>query len=192
MYSNEVVNKELKSLLSQFKDSYKMASESSRNEYMKTLVPGAEIPKTGVIYGDNRVREFESMCDGYRGKMKSIIADVSSDLKDKETEAPSTEAVNSITLLSMRKNVTEDEIDNLLTRYGDNQQAWRTINSIAKDHNIHVFRDHENEGKLSRVNDLEANLDRALSASSAISGHASDGYLSMIAMEIDNVFPVEE
>lgn len=191
MTINEKTNKELKSIISQFKDSYRIACDSSRNEYMKTLSAGARVPKEGILYGNERRQEFESMCAGYRDKALALLNKVLSDLHDKMTEAPSTDAVNSITLLGLRKNISQSEIENLLERYGDNPQAWNTIVSIARDHNISSFGDHPIEGQISDINDLSRSLERVLSTRSAIDGHATDGFLSMVEMQIDEVFPAE-
>lgn len=191
MIINEKVNKELKSIISQFKDSYQIACDSSRNAYMKTLPAGARVPKEGILYGDERRQEFESMCAGYRDKALALLNKVLSDLHDKMTEAPSTDAVNSITLLGLRENISQSEIENLLERYGDNPQAWNTIVSIARDHDIRAFSDHPIEGQISAINDLSRSLERVLSTRSASAGHATDGFLSMVEMQIDEVFPAE-
>lgn len=191
MYSDERANKELKSIISQFKDSYRIACDSSRDAYMKTLAAGAPIPKEGSLYGETFKNEFESMCSGYRDKARKIVEKKLSELREEVTKAPSTEAVNSITLLNMRNNITEAEIDDLLTRYGDNVQAWRTIVSIARDHNIYAFRDNDIDERIAAAESLERTLDKALSAQSAIGGRASDGFLSMVELDIDKVFPIE-
>lgn len=187
MYSNEKANKELKSIISQFKDSYRIACDTSRNAYMKTLSAGAQIPREGFIYGDNFKAEFESMSSGYRDKVREIIGKNLSELREKMTEAPSTEAVNSITLLNMRKDVTENEIENLLSRYGDNHQARNTIVSIARNHGIYNFGDDETTERIADLESLESNLTKSLSASTA-----NDGLFAMMELDIDDVFPVEE
>lgn len=192
MYLDEKANKELKSILSQFVDAYRIVCENSRNEYMKTLAPGAQIPKEGVIYGEDFKKEFDSMCAGYRNKALEIVEKKLSELRDKATEAPSTEAVNSIALLNMRKDITEDEIDNLLTRYGDNAQVWKTLVSIAKEHDIYTFREiNDLDEKVQTLVDLEKNLEKTLSVMSALAGHATESFMSLIAMDIDEAFPIE-
>ena len=177
MTINEKTNKELKSIISQFKDSYRIACDSSRNEYIKTLSAGARVPKEGILYGDERRQEFESMCAGYRDKALALLNKVLSDLHDKMTEAPSTDAVNSITLLGLRKHISQSEIENLLERYGDNPQAWNTIVSIARDHDIHAFNDHPIKRQIEAVDGLARTMERTISAQSANGGHASDGFL---------------
>ena len=191
-FTNQRINKDLKSLVSQFKDGFRIKCDSSRNAYMKTLSPGAPMPLEGRIYGDGNRQEFESECMGYRNKAREILGDYLGDLKKKATEAPSTDAVNTISLLNMRSNITEREIDDLLTRYGDNPQAWRAINSIAIDHDIRVFKDHPVYEEISTVEDLGASLDKAISLQSAESGHASDGYIALVNAQIDGAFPTGE
>lgn len=192
MYLDEKANKELKSILSQFVDAYRIVCENSRNAYMKTLAPGAQIPKEGMIYGEDFKDEFDSMCAGYRNKALEIVEKKLSELRDKTTEAPSTEAVNSIALLNMRKDITEDEIDNLLTRYGDNAQVWKTLVSIAKEHDIYTFRElNDLDEKVQTLVDLEKNLEKTLSVMSALAGHATESFMSLIAMDIDKAFPIE-
>lgn len=192
-FTKQRVNKDLKSLTSRFKDGYRITCESSRNAHMRTLSPGSPMPPQGIIYGDNIRKEFESECSGYRVKAREIIDEALQDLKKKETEAPTNEAVNSITLLNLRKEITENEIDDLLTRYGkDNPQAWRAINSIAYDHGIKVFKDHPVYEEIEAVEALGKTLEKTISLSSAESGHASDGYITLVDEQIDNVFPSGE
>lgn len=192
MTQTEKANKELKSLLSQFKDSYRMACESSRNEYIKTLSPGAPLPKEGIIYGQEKKQEFESMCVGYRDKAREIIAKHLVELKEKATAPPSSDAVNSISMLSMRKNVTSDEINDLLSRYGDNPMCWDTIVSIAKENDIHSFGKHPVKSQIEDLEGLSKTIDKTLSVQSANAGHASDAFVSMMALEVDRSFPVQE
>ena len=191
MYSNEKANKELKSILSQFKDAYRMACDASHKAYVSSLPTGAQIPRDDVIYGENYKAEFDSMCAGFRKKAHEIMDERLSELREKATEAPSTEAVNSITLLSMRKDIPEKEFENLLVRYGDNAQAWKTIVSIANAHGIHSFTTPDIDDKIADVESLDKSLDKVLSLKNAIDGYANDGFLAMVGMDIDNVFPTE-
>lgn len=191
MYSNKTVNKELKTIISQFKDSYNMICDSSRAEYMKTLRPGAQIPREGTIYGEESKAEFDSMCSGYREKAREILDGVVSDLKVRLTDAPSAEAVNAISLLNMRKNVTREEVEDLLGRYGDNPQAWRTIASIASEHGVRGIGESATEEQYRDVLGVRNSLERTLYPSSAMAGHAESGYLSMLGAHIDQVFPAE-
>ena len=191
MNNPKTINKELKDILAKYKDSYKSICETSRAEYMQTLPAGAEIPKEGVIYGDKYKAAFESKCLEYKNDIRKIMNDTINDLKAKATEAPSTEAVNAITLLNMRKNVTKTEIDDMLNRYGDNVQAWRTIVSIANDNDLHDFRQCEVDAQFEQVEGLSRSLENSISANKASQGYAGAGFMSLIEAQIDGTFPAE-
>ena len=191
-YQNERTNKDLKAIMSQFRDSYRSMSESSRMEYMKTLAPGAQVPKEGVIYGDERRSEFETMCRGYRAKASDVIQGAIGDLKKVMTESPSTDAVNTITLLNLRADVTPEEIQDLIGRYGDNVQAYKAIASVANEKGVRGYNlAHPIEIAIRDAEDLERAIERSVSAFSAASGHTSDAFISMIDSQIDSVFPVD-
>lgn len=192
MYQIEKANKDLKTILSQFKDSYRMICDSSRNSFMKTLSPGAPVPREGLIYGNDCLDEFESMCLGYRDRAKEIFDKLISELKDKVTQAPSSEAVNLISLLGVRKDVTKEEIDNLLEKYGDNPQTWKSLVSIAKENGINTYGENDLEVQLREIEDLSKSIEKTLSSSSAQGGHATDGFLAMLSAQIDNVLPIGE
>lgn len=190
-YRASTINKELKELLNTFKDSYRTTCYASRVQYMKTLPAGSQIPKEGVIYGDAEKQQFDLDCKGFRDKAYKILSDAHSELKKEATEAPSTEAVNSLALLNMRKDITETEIEDLINRYGDNPQVWKTIRSIAGENGIRVS-DHPINEQIRNIEGLMHTLNSTLSVASASKGHAGDGFLSMVAMQIDDAFPVEE
>lgn len=191
-FQNERVNKDLKSVMSQFRDAYKSMSDASRLEYIKTLAPGASVPEEGRIYGDDKRAEFESLCQGYRAKVNDIIQGAIKDLKTKVTESPSSDAVNTITLLNLRTDITPEEIEDLISRYGDNVQAYKAITSVAIEKGVKGFDTvHPVEIEIRDAEDLESAIERSLNIASATSGHTSDAFLDMIDLQIDNVFPVD-
>lgn len=181
-------SKELKSIVSQFADAYKMTCDRSWNDYVKTLTPGTMLPPKGRIYGEDKRAEFESLCQDYRVRVDKVLDEVLVGLNRKMTEAPSTEAVNTITLLNMRQNVDEIEIGNLLTKYGDNPQSWKALVDIASAHNIHVWDAHPVEKQIDGIENLRSSLGRVISRTSAEAGHTSDAYISVVCMDIDNAF----
>lgn len=91
----------------------------------------------------------------------------------------------------MRKDITENEVEDLLNRYGDNVQAYSTINSIAKDHGIKVFKDNPIGKDLENVEEVRSLLDKFINYERATSGRTSDGLKSMIELKIDETFPTE-
>lgn len=82
------INKDLKTILSQFVDAYQIAADSSRNVYLRTLAPGSPVPKEGVIYGDDKREEFRSIVDDYREKAFSTVDGVYKTLKTRRPKLP--------------------------------------------------------------------------------------------------------
>ena len=189
-YKNE--NTQIKGIISQFKDAYRTSCEASRNAYMKTLPSGAPIPKEGVIYGDDYKEEFRSMCCGYRARADEIIDGVIARLKKVMTEAPSSEAVNVVSLLKMRNNLSIEEVRDLLDRYGDNPQTWKAISSIANDHELYVG-NHPIYEEMKDVEGLKRSIDKTLTPlnSNYTNTNTRDGFLSILNMQIDGALPTE-
>ena len=186
MMTNTRAKQELKTIVSQFADGYKMTAKASRDAYLKTLAPGARVPEDGRIFGDDKRSEFESACKGYRERVHSVISEYLEELHKQETEAPSPEAVNSITLLNMRQNITEEEVGRLLEKYGENAQAYKAIVDIAGAHDLHIWGAHPVSAQIEGAEALEKELSREISLTSAEGGHASEAFVSVLNMDIDN------
>lgn len=188
VYTMSQANKELKKIMSDFNNAYKTMCAQSRDDYIKTLNPGAPLPQEGALYTEDMKQKFSDECLKYRHKAHEIIDQHINELKKKATDAPSTEAVNSISLLKLRDSITEKEISEMLERYGDNVQAYRAINSIAYAHDIKSFDDHPISEHLERVEALSSSIDKVIAPWNK---NISDAYIGFVSMDIDSVFPEE-
>lgn len=190
-YKTREANKALKAILTQYKESYDASCKSSRDAYIQSLPAGSSIPKEGQIYGTAARDEFNSKCWDLRAEAKRILDDLSGELRDRVAEAPSADAVNTLTLLNMRHDVTENEIADLAKRFDNNPQAWKTLRAIAEQNDIHVLSEHPIETALHQIEDIEQTLDSNLNVFSAERGHTSPGFLAMLETQIDNALPEE-
>lgn len=188
----ENLNKALKDVFARFVKEFEDASRRTRVEFMRTAPAGGIIPEEGKIYGKESREKFEVLCQELRQEVRGLIENEKSIVREEATEAPSVEAVNTITLLNMRKNVTQNDIEDLLERYGDNYQAYKAIASIAKENDIRLFRKHPIEGKLDDLEQLERGLTRVMDITGAESGHISPGFVAIMNMTIDAAIPEEE
>lgn len=184
---------QLKAITKDYADDFKRISERSREERLKTLEPGAKIPASGVLYGDRAKADFKVKADGYRTRANEIIDRELKVLNDKMTAAPSTEAVNTIQLLKMRKNLTEADINPLMERYGDNIQVYDTLRDIAAQHDINSYRLEQNplRAKAEKLTDLRTSINNNLRVERAERGYASDGFISFLNATIDDALPEE-
>lgn len=190
-YQSKKTNAELKALVKQFNEGFRINTEMSRDAHIHTLPTGSKIPEEGKFY-DNATRAlFAGTCEQLRTKAREILDTQLQKIKTEAIESPADDAVNAIKLLSMRKNITEGEVDSLLQRYGDNVQAYKTIVDIAEDHGLHGWARHPIDAQMQDVEDLAGTLDRAFTVSNAEMGRASNGFCSVLDMQIDNVFSAE-
>ena len=181
-------NEEIKRLVSDFADRYKVACESSRAEHMKTLLPGSKVPSDNHLYGEEAKAEFNSIAKGLRDQALALIEKDEKETRAKLTAAPNEEAVKVCTLLKMRDDVTREEINDLISEYGDNPQTYKAITSIAREKNIKGFNLHPVEEHLLALDDMKSSVNRYFSLANAENGHSSPAYVACMNMAIDGTF----
>ena len=192
-YKATKANKNLKSIIQSYKDSYRSLCQSSRTEYLESLPAYSKVPEGERLYTDAARNEFAQRCHGYRHDVEEIINNVLSDLKDEATKAPDADAVNVVSLLKMRDKVSGAELDDLLTRYGkDNPQIWAALKDIGTANGIHTIPDHPVNQAIEDVERLGDSLYRALTCPvSSFASATPDGLFSFIEENIDATFPVD-
>lgn len=190
-------NKGLKVILNDYVSDYNRICEESRRAYVATLAPGAVVPPAGRIYTEDDKQRMEALADGYRNKAATIIDGIMQELKDELTAAPSSDAVNTITLLRMRDEIKPGEVRDLLDKYGDNPQAHKTIISIAMDKGCHLdpFTDytHPAERMGARVEDLKASIENYIDPDKTSNTLANiEGSRAFMDMNIDSALPAND
>lgn len=192
VFKREKANSRLKEIIKDYAAEYKQLSELSRSEYIAKLSPGTSVPYK-VYLSPEYKEQFSDKCMNYRNEVHDIISGLCSDLEGEMTKAPDADAVNAITLLSLRSAITEDEVDLLLSKYGNNVQAYRTIKDIAANKGMKNFKDHAIEEEYKAIQGIGDSLERGLTVHGAEHGtSASDGMLSMWSYGIDEAIPAEE
>lgn len=184
----------LKDITSSYAKDYKDICERSREERIKSLEPGATLPKTGVLYGEDARQSFKVKADTHRAKANELINTELAKLNESMTAAPTTEAVNTLQLLKMRSNVTAADINNLMGRYGDNTQVYDTLLDIAAQHGIREYAYTRNpiRERAEKLNDLKSSINNNLRLERAERGYATDGFISFLNAAIDDALPGEE
>lgn len=181
------VNSELKKIVKNYYEDYDRFCKMSREERLKDLRPGEPAPKANTIYGNHRTA-FDDKAADYRAKAMAIIDSEMKATNKKLAAAPSTDAVNAITLLKMRDNVSREAVSNLLDAYGDNVQAFDTIRDIAKQKGIATLREHPMRVQMENIEAARSNLYRALNADDTARGHNSAAFVQLINSSIDAAF----
>lgn len=176
-------NTKLKSIINDFSEDFLRISEKSRRDYMNSLPAGTKIPEEGHLYTDSAKAEFLERANYHRGKADEILEAYLGYIHESMSEAPSADAVNQLTLLSSRDNITKDEIRLLAEKYGTNYQTYKAIQDVAHKHGI-IIADHALVSQENAINHLKYNIDKSLSPLSA--DGTSKGYYSFLSMAVDN------
>lgn len=124
-------------LYDEYYESYIIASDIAYNTKLRSLNPGEVAPKRGgLFYEDNRASFNDKASDLRNEAMKSIKSALDEIVRYK-TVAPSTDAVNYLMLLKNKTQVTEEEINNALTTYGDNYAVSKALLDLAGEHKLY-------------------------------------------------------
>ena len=186
------INKELKALVNEYRDSYEALRQKSEAKYKTTLQPGATFhPQKGFYYEEERAA-FNSVCDRLREKAHALVDGATLDIMAQNTAAPSTEAVNVVTLLNARQNVSADEIDQLMTKYGtDCPMVYKALHEKAESLGYHDFKPHPIAQAAENVEAMNSLIDRTFGTTAA---ENSNMVVTTAAFNvtIDSAFPAEE
>ena len=181
-------NLRLQQIVDQFGETYRALCEASRAAFMASLRGGDRIPAPGHIYGKEFGEQFSAKCREFMDAAAAIIDEQTAVVREKLVEAPSTEAVNTVQLLALRDELTEEEVDGLLARYGENAQVFKAIVSVSAAKGLRGWKCPLDE-RLEDLNGLLVTLRRTFTLASAEAGHASEGYLAMVKMQINSALP---
>lgn len=188
-------NSELKAIAKDYNDTFKFYSEADYNDKLLALKPGQPAPVKGKLSGVRRERMEEKAAE-CRSKAADILNRELAAVNKKITAAPSTEAVNTISLLAMRdpKTIGPEVINTLLDEYGDNVQSYETIKDIAKQKGIVTDLDginHPLREQQANIEALNRSLCKAFDINYTEAGHDSEGFAGLLNLSIDSAFDPE-
>ena len=190
-YTAQKLNKELKAIASRFEDDFRVSRQASEDAYKKNMKPGQVFHSRPGFYSDEDSKRFAESSEKYKAEAHQLLDEVALTVQDQITRAPSTDAVNSIMLLSNRKDVSSDEIDMLMNKYGkDCPQAYKALREIAESHGYYDFVEDPVSRQAENIMILANSIDRSFDASKA----ASSGTVAQVAgfcANVDQAFPVE-
>ena len=184
-------NYRLKNIIDQFGKDYETACAASLQAFVASSKGGDMLPMPGHIYGNDHKERFEAHCRDVENEAVSIVEEQEAVLSNKLTEAPTADAVNIVQMLALRDDLTEEEVNNLLAKYGDNVQTFKAIVSVAASKGLHNRWTCPQEEKLEDLRALAAAFHRTFTLQSAEVGHASTGFLEMLKLQVDSALHLE-
>lgn len=186
--NNYTANKELKAVLDAFAAEYKAASEASRIAFMQSMKGGDTIPAPGRLYGNDAKEAFDRKCTELRARAAAVMDTLTAEAQAQLYAAPDRECAAVVDVLRGRTNVTQEEVHGLLVKYGYNALTYRAIASAAAANGMKVD-DCPQKVRLDALKELQADLARTITTPSAEVGHATEGFIEMFKMKIDDVLP---
>lgn len=181
-------NFQLKQLVDEFGSAFHTISEASRTALMTSLKGGDMIPVPDKLYGNEYRAQFTDRCREILDAAVAIIDEQTDAIKASMAEAPSADAVNTVQMLALRDDITADEINVVLEKYGENYQAAKAIISVAASKGLRGW-SCSADSRLEDLENLRSVMRRTINATSAENGHASNGYLEMLKLQIDSALP---
>lgn len=166
------LQKEIGELQKEFSVAFNKRAEASRVEKLQSLAPGEMVPASGKIYGEDHRKRFEEQAAEIRHKGFDLIDKARSEINRDISAAPSADAVNALSMLALRSDVSQEEIDALLDSYGSNYQTYKAIRDVAGKHKRHVPT-HTLDQDMTAL-DGETRVVNSLSLTGAESGGAAD------------------
>lgn len=162
----------LRSIQKDFANDFQQTAAESREAVMKVLKPGEAAPDTGKVWGKDARAAFEERAAGYRSKAFAALDAATAAIRSDMTKAPSAEAVAVINALAARSAVAPEEIDAVLSKYGDNYLAYNAIRDIAASCGYHGVEEHPNTGDLREVQSSKSMVSK-MTLTGAEEGHAA-------------------
>ena len=130
------VKEQLKENYKAFATEYKNDLEASYRKKVASTQPGEPAPGRGLT--DPEVKAFKLRANAYRKRADAIIASVKDQIAADVTEAPSSEAVNYITLLSRRERISPYEIEFARNTYGRNFACYAALQETAAKNGVYI------------------------------------------------------
>ncbi len=152
------LQKEIAELQKEALSAFDSISRQSRAAKISALAPGSAVPPEGKIYGDDYRNKFEERAAEIRERGYAAIDKAKAEINKAIATAPTQDAAAALSVLALRSNVSQTEIDALVGQYGDNFQSFQAIRDIAYKHNLSV-----------PANDLEQSIAALASETSAVS-----------------------
>lgn len=183
------IKQDLSKLYHEYIDTYNKFADMAYKAELQKLKAGDRAPEKGGLKTDALRDKFNEKAYDLKAKALNIIDSSIDALRQEKTAPPSVEATNYITLLKTRDDITDHDIDDAISAYGDNYSALKAIHSIAKDKDIKVDVYSAVDTILNGLNEVKANVQRMSAFDAERSNHLAT---TMFDTSLDMSLPSDE
>ena len=192
-YESKELNRKISEAYKHYAFRFKQIKQAHKDNYIKSLAPGAMIPSDSIILLDGEYKELaEKLCSDTKIKVLEQLTRAKELIADEVTAAPTTDAVNIVSLLNMRTDLNQEELDSIYAKYGDNVQIYKALGDIAHKHDLMVNYDNGVEEQSERIDNLIRNANNINVYEAERNNQVADGFCAMRQMDIDATFPTED
>lgn len=185
------LNKELKALLDEYQQRYESQRQASEAKYKTSLKAGETFHEQKGFYYDRDRQTFNNFCEHLKERAHKLIDKAAMEVMAQNTAAPSTEAVNVVTLVNSRQNVPVDEIDQLMTKYGLTcPMVYNALKEKAESLGYRDFRPHPITEEAEGMEAMLRAIDRTFTSASAENSMVAN--TAAYAVTADQVFNTGE
>ena len=140
MISFVELKRKLREILEEYAEKAEFFKETAKETKLKNLGNYQTVP------GDNYLRSFtpedaaafEEAIKPLKESGILLVAEYLEKIQKVRTEAPTSEAVNYVSMLKLKKDITEKDISNAVDVYGNNYIVYESIAAIAHDNEIYI------------------------------------------------------
>ncbi|MCR5769387.1 MAG: hypothetical protein K6G45_13045 [Lachnospiraceae bacterium] len=189
-YERKKLNAGLKEISNKMKSLYNVIRQSSETEYRDSLKPYEMFKPQEGFYSEKHRQEYCDRVNELKAQARDLLADYSEELTKEYTKSPTAEAVNVVNLVNARKEISAEEIDNLMNRYGiDCPMVYNALKEKAISMKYLDFRDHPIKTDYDNMEMLQRDITRLDGKSIEQNPVISFAALNQV---IDMAFPCEE
>ena len=180
---NDVLRDRLKKIYGGYVEEYTRQTNRSRENAAANLKPGGVLPHPmfGGFYTEGERAAFKEYAGGVRAEAKKLIGDALQDIEKEMAKAPSVEAARVLSVLKLKKNVSEEEILAAGKAIDDNFLAYGVLKEIAGDNGFYEIPEHRLTGAASGLMDIQRTFDKCgFETKGELPNPATAGFFNMI------------
>ena len=188
MLETSTLKQKLSELYSKYINVSQQMLDLDYKKKLSELKPGQKAPEQYRFFFPEDREALDEQLGAYREECRALLDDATANVKKLMTDAPSDDAVNYLTVMKLKSDITVNDIENALERYGDNYTAYNAIKGIAIENEIRGIDEHILDGITRGLDDITAQVNRINAVTVEIKG-ASRGSASMFDMMLDMSIP---
>lgn len=178
---------DLKEIYTEYNKVFEKRQEENYRDHINNMDPYERIPKKDELPIKGTARDnLQSDIVDLRKKGASVIESAFDEIKTFKTQAPDPNAYNYISMLKLRKDLTESDIDNAMEIYGQNYSCYKALEDLANERRI-PLNYHNPTDEIEEALTMAQNNIAKMSVSDCERGGASKGITAFKNMNIDNI-----